>query len=348
MTWFETLTGCQELNADHVRRALQVDGRELRSRGSGQAWTCGELITPSLAELRARTRDLPASHRPTTIREVVADIQELHCDSANAGAMFQVASQFNLLEMIAPDVTPEMGVGIYERDPTQGPACAIAAGAGTIYRNYFVNLDGQLGQTASRQIDCLADLGERLGNADNQRWRMTNGYALPTLAGLQQVDQQLQQAHDQELETLRGLLRIGIQQDTQVTLPGAEHLVSQAFCSACPVAYSAQPSATWKRLASLVLDAAYEATLCAAVENAQRTGNHRLYLTLLGGGAFGNPIDWILKAIRRALLQHPHCGLDIAIVSFRRSRPEVRECTQIIQANLSDREPDKTPSSDVS
>ncbi|MCK5683507.1 hypothetical protein KAJ27_05280 [bacterium] len=51
--------------------------------------------------------------------------------------MFQVASQFNLLEMVSPGVTPEEGVGRYEHDHTQGPACAIACGVGTIYRNYF-------------------------------------------------------------------------------------------------------------------------------------------------------------------------------------------------------------------
>ena len=47
----------------------------------------------------------------------------------NAGALFQVASQLNLLEMTGPEVTPEDGVTIYQDDRTQGPACAIAAGA---------------------------------------------------------------------------------------------------------------------------------------------------------------------------------------------------------------------------
>jgi hypothetical protein len=36
--------------------------------------------------------------------------------------------------MVSPRVTPEDGVGIYDLDRTQGPACAVAAGAGTIYR----------------------------------------------------------------------------------------------------------------------------------------------------------------------------------------------------------------------
>ena len=60
----------------------------------------------------------------------------------NAGALFQVASQLNLLEMTGPEVTPEDGVTIYQDDRTQGPACAIAAGAATIYRNYFAPVGG--------------------------------------------------------------------------------------------------------------------------------------------------------------------------------------------------------------
>jgi hypothetical protein len=67
----------------------------------------------------------------------------MHQRPENAGALFQVASQFNLLEMMSPSVTPEQGVTRYERDPTQGPACAVAAGAATIYRNYFAKVHGR-------------------------------------------------------------------------------------------------------------------------------------------------------------------------------------------------------------
>lgn len=38
---------------------------------------------------------------------------------------------FGRLEMISPEVTPEAGVDQYEYDHTKGPACTIAAGAGT-------------------------------------------------------------------------------------------------------------------------------------------------------------------------------------------------------------------------
>ncbi len=70
-----------------------------------------------------------------SLSEVVPDVQALHLLPENAGAVFQVASQFNLLEMVGPSVTPEDGVGGYEFDRTQGPACAIACGAGSHRRN---------------------------------------------------------------------------------------------------------------------------------------------------------------------------------------------------------------------
>ena len=73
---------------------------------------------------------------------VTGDVQQMHQSPENAGALFQVASQFNLLEMVSPTVTPEDGVTRYQHDRTQGPACAIAAGAATIYRNYFAPVGG--------------------------------------------------------------------------------------------------------------------------------------------------------------------------------------------------------------
>ena len=78
-------------------------------------------------------------------------------------------------------------------------------------------------------------------------------------------------------------------------------------------------------LATLALEAAYEATLCAAIVNYDRTGNNRLYLTQLGGGAFGNEQDWIIDSMRRALKLHSGSGLDVAIVSFRASDRAIRE-----------------------
>ena len=258
------------------------------------------------------------------MREVVADVQDLHRRADNAGALFQVASQFNLLEMAHPDLTPEHGVGIYEHDPTQGPACAIAAGAGTIFRNYFVQVNGQVGQSAGNQIDCLADVGRMLGNARGRLWTMRNGYALASASGLREISQRLAASSTAELDALRGQLRIGVQWQTQVTLAGCVHLVSQAYCSALPVTYGVHAPGLWEGFARLVLEASYEATICAALLNAQQHGDKRVFLTLVGGGAFGNEEDWILAAIGRALSLHRASDLDVVIVSHRASNPKVR------------------------
>jgi hypothetical protein len=260
-----------------------------------------------------------------SVREVVADAQQLHSDPTNAGGFFQVASQFNLLEMISLEVTPEQGVGIYENDHTQGPACAIAAGAGTIYRNYFANVHGQIGQSAGNQIDCLSDIGDALGNANGHLWEMKNGYALASHACLLEISNRLRTSTETELDQLRQLLRIGIQWDTQVTLDDCKHTVSQAYCSALPVAYSNQPSSLWAEFAQLILEASYEATICAAILNATRSGNNKLFLTLLGGGAFGNKNEWIMGAIHRAINLYKHAELKIAIVSYGTSKPHVRQ-----------------------
>lgn len=324
MTWFQNLTGCVEESPEAVRQHLVIDGRRLRSRLNGKSWLCGELETPTLAQLRQRVGHINRDFGPISVQEVVANVQHLHQDRANENAVFQVASQFNLLEMTSPRVTPECGVGIYEHDFTQGPACAIAAGAGTIYRNYFVDVNGRMGQTANNQIDCLSGIATVLDNSQQRLWQMVNGYALPSAGGLEEINRKLETMDEVGLDGVRQALQIGLHWDVQVTLDDASHTVSQAYCSAMPVAYTRHAPELWAPLAKLVLEAAYEATMCAAILNADRNRNRRLFLTLLGGGAFGNNPDWIMGAIRRALELYSDSGLDVAVVSYGSSNRSVR------------------------
>jgi hypothetical protein len=325
MTWFETLTGFPEESPQQVWQNITVDGKVLKSHVNGKVMVCGQLETPSLAELRERVHASGYEVGKISVREIVANVQHLHINESNADALFQVASQFNLLEMVSPNVTPERGVGIYENDPTQGPACAIAAGAGTIYRNYFATVNGQTGQSTTSQIDCLADMGVALGNSKSRLWEMRNGYALASHSGLVEISNRLRAASESELDGLRELLRIGIQWSTQVTLNDCKHTVSQAYCSALPVSYSRHSSNLWTEFARLVLEASYEATICTAILNSIRNGNNRLFLTLLGGGAFGNETDWIIGAIERALNLYKYADLDIAIVSYGSSKQYVQQ-----------------------
>ena len=316
MSWFENLTGCVGESHESVQEQLFIDGRRLHSRLNGKSWLCGELETPTLAQLRQRVSHIKRDLAPISVRNVVGNVQHLHLNRANENALFQVASQFNLLEMTSPRVTPECGVGIYEHDFTQGPACAIAAGAGTIYRNYFVDINGRIGQTADNQIDCLSGISKLLDNSKQRLWKMVNGYALPSAEGLEEINRKLESMDEAALDTVRQALQIGLHWDTQVTLGDASHTVSQAYCSAMPVAYTPHTKELWAPLAKIVLEAAYEATICAAILNVDRNRNNRLFLTRLGGGAFGNSPDWITDAISRSLELYSDSGLDVAIVSY--------------------------------
>lgn len=320
--WFEELTGFREGERAEVLARIEEDGPWLVSRANGRRMRRGELTLPSLGELRrARSEAEPPGGR-STLAEVVADVQELHAGPASAGATFQVASQFNLLEMVGPSVTPDDGIDRYERDRTQGPACAIACGAGTIHRNYLTPVPihggpgGERGQTADRQLDGLADLAATLGLAVPMR----NGYALLRREQLAWAADLLDGIAGPSRDELAGLLRVGVQADTEVTWRNAGHTVTQVFCSALPLAYAGGDPAAWEPLARLVLDAAYEATLAAAAVTAARTGNRSVYLTLLGAGAFGNPTAWVVDALERAVRLHP-AGLDVQVVSYGRPSP---------------------------
>lgn len=323
--WFEQLTGFSEISPEQVRRHLTVNGSVLTSLVNGKQFHFGRLEVPILNELQQSVPPLEDYKDKIKLSEVVGDVQIFHRDPINQGALFQVASQFNLLEMVGPDITPERGVGIYEHDRTQGPACAIACGAGTIYRNYFAEVNGSIGQTAFNQIDCLEEIGKVMNNETLHLWKMSNGYALPTVEGLRLISDQLNQKSPEAYEALKGKLKIGIQWNTEVTISDHHQMVTQAYCSALPVAYSSIESNLWAGFAKLILAATYEATFYAALKNFENTGNNRVYLTLVGGGAFGNAEDWIFDAIRNAVIKFRYTPLDVMIVSYGRSNSSVRQ-----------------------
>lgn len=329
MTWFEDLAGVPEGAPDAVRAAFDLDGEVLIARATGRRMRAGALSIPSLAQLRSEVP--PHVGRPSRFRTVVGDVQALHADPSNRGALFQVASQFNLLEMIDPLVTPADGITRYAYDRTQGPACAMACGAGTIWRNYFTGLSGGVGQT-DRQIDTLADLGAALGNRAGALWSMTNGYALPHPGGLQHVAEQLNAVSEAERDALRGLLRVGLQTGCEVTLAAPDQIVSQIYCSSLPVAYGNGLPSDWEPFARLVLEASYEATVLCAQKIMARGGSNKLFLTLLGGGAFGNEKRWILDALARALGGIKQAGLDVAVVSYGHRDVEVEQLMQRLSA----------------
>ena len=337
MNWFERLTGFAETSYEETRARLFVREGRLHSKANGRSWAIGELKVASLHSLRERAALAGAPRGRPGLRIVEGDIRALHRAAAYEGALFQVASQFNALEMPSERVTPEQGVAGYENDPTQGPACAIAAGAATIYRNYFAPVAGGFGQTRDRQIDGLAGLGAALSDALDRPvgalWSMRNGYAICTAEGLQAIADHLARLSAEAIDRFRAELAIVVQTGVELTeVPTPGRLASQAFCSALPVAYAGLPRSPWAPFATLVLEAAYEATLCAAAINAAERGSRIVLLTLLGGGVFGNDERWIFQGLRRALAACADFDLDVAIVSHGPPSRSLRQCVEELSA----------------
>jgi hypothetical protein len=334
--WFTKLVGFEENGYEATRSRLAVEGDELVSTVNDKRYGIGTLAMPTLAELRSRV-EVSVGGR-STVGHVIGDARALHSEPEFERALFQVASQFNLLEMTGPSVTPEDGVTRYAGDPTQGPACAMAAGAATIYRNYFVPVDGEPGQTRERQLDALHALGpalaSKLGRPVSELWSMRNGYALCTERGLDAIAKLLAVCADGERDELRSQLAIGVHRDVEVTdvREGPRRLVSQAFCSALPVAYGEGRRSQWEPLARLVLEASYEATLLTAVEHSAAAGSNVVLLTRVGGGVFGNADEWIDDAILRALRIVEHAGLDVRLVSRGQVHPSSRAIAERFDA----------------
>ena len=322
MDWFEEITGFIEKDYDQVHNNISITDQNLFSKVNQKNYSIGCFECLSLKDLRNKTFNQIRTEERSSCSIIIDDVRNLLKSATNNGSIFQVASQFNCLEMVSPDVTPDQGITRYEWDRTQGPACSIAAGAATIYRNYFIPIDKDFGQKAERQINNLDSLTEKLAKDMNcytsDLWTMKNGYVITDEKALHQMDIHLSDCNENVLDQYRQLLKIGVHWDVQVTtsLENQQPIVTQVFCSALPVAYNKAKPSSWSRIAQLILEASYEATLLTGIINKNKSGNNSMFLTLLGDGAFGNKKEWIQKAIIRALEVVKYSGLDIKIVSF--------------------------------
>lgn len=330
--WFEKLMGFKEENSSQVKKNIAIVGNRLISKINNDEYIFGQLEIPSLEDLRNQSNSKEEYTSQIKVSEVIGDIQAIHQDPSNNNSVIQVASQFNLLEMLNPNRVPEDGVGIYEYDATQGPACAIACGAGTIYRNYFAKVDGQIGQTTTKQIDCLNEIGIELENNKHNHWEMKNGYALVSRNGLKTINEHIRDTSEKEYEYLKGKLSVGVQWNSQVTIGLTQNLITQVYCSALPVSYTNIETELWSDFAKVILEATYEATFYVALKNYERTGNNKIFLTLIGGGAFGNKPEWIFNAIAKSIKKFSKTPLDIKIVSHSTSNPHIKELIDSIKA----------------
>jgi hypothetical protein len=266
-------------------------------------------------------------------------VLEMHAKYPNA--VFQAASQFNCLEFPSFHVIPEDGITAYYSDHTQGPACALACAAGTLYRNYFVcpeqlqatssSLQCSVGQSASSQINNLDELESFLDNVSNNYWEIRNGYSFSNPERLEKLNTIFSNSFVKDSffrDSCVGRMKVGYHRQVGVVfkeddLPLEEDIrVTQVYGSALSCRYSGVPNHYWEQLARIVLEGMYEGTLLVGMiemisylleckekgidlETIPRRNSfhNHVFLTFLGGGVFGNDMKWIADAIGRSAVK---------------------------------------------
>lgn len=292
---------------------------------------------------------------------VESTARAIHTNPTYHSSIFQVASQFNALEMENPARTPQDGITIYHTDRTQGPACAMVCPFGTLYRNYFCMPSASTNdQPADKSVHDNPQIGPKSGGP-------TNNIQINTLTKLRDVDGCFKDlifqngyifvndkaqltAINTYLSTPENFwnavmaINYVIQEDTPVVdLDDGtilSQIVSQIYCSAYPVAYSTKPptmSSTfggvsdtkkqdYELLSCMILHAVYYSTLAYAVSRITPDETRKkVFLTRVGGGAFENDNYLIDTAIHNAVLHFIAYPIDVYIVTYDKSGTAPKE-----------------------
>jgi hypothetical protein len=104
---------------------------------------------------------------------------------------------------------------VYQSDPTQGQACALACGAGIVFCNYFACVE-QAGQAWNRQIYNLAGVEEELDNGTHNYFPINNGYSESSQESLACLGERLSNMTAEEVDRLTEGVRFGLHKDVEV------------------------------------------------------------------------------------------------------------------------------------
>lgn len=311
-TWFKKLFGFEEKDKYTVLDNIKItkDQNILISKANNRIFPIGRFGIYNCKSLRNSyiTRKTMIEGTPNIEHYVIHDILELHHQYPNS--VFQVASQLNCLEFSSPNMNPENGITDYEFDYTQGPGCALACAAATLYRNIC---------SYEKQINNLYELEKLLPNY----WTIKNGYVFSDKTKIQNLNEILLKNPWNTIygkNKLTNSINIGIHKDVGVTFSNRftpiedDIRVTQCYCSAISCGYSNISNSLWEPLARIVLEANYEATIWTAALNSLNGGSKNVFLTFLGGGAFKNNKEWIADAIGRSIIIAKLNKLDLNII----------------------------------
>lgn len=276
--------------------------------GGEERFDAGCFSTPMLLELRRDgDAELAAATDKLSLRIMRGDAGVIQ--GKYPFSVWQVAGQLNCLEFVDPQVLPEQGITCYGSDRTQGPAVVTSTGPAVLYRNYLhryrhlsgLERTGQKGR--DEQWNNLARVEMLVENDRHKFWKVVGGYTICPDDGrrLAGVEPLLTGPCRQDF---LDLVMVGLHEDTELTGLGEmgrirnvdkRKTVTHVLCSAVAVANNGvgdghPRQGEFATFSKFLLQAGYEATLYAGLENLRRHKGkphaNKVFLTLLGGGVF--------------------------------------------------------------
>jgi len=239
------------------------------------------------------------------------DIRYLQSVPENKQAVFQIASTF-FGPLEGGIASADSFLGNMFPHAAQGEEASVATAGGTFARKYMMGRPYYLLEFLQDRLPVFTDSKGRYALDINglTSYRLQKGDPEKVSVFIQD-DVVVTSGYGSDDGQERGE---GVQQQLPVTtLPGSiqidtrtTQVVTQVFTSAIDVKrYWDQQgrniSGNIKEAAQMALDASYQGTLAAAVH----AHKPRIFLTLMGGGAFANDISWISQAIT----QDQNCSL---------------------------------------
>ena len=299
-TWFFNTFGFNEDENYHINRTKLKNHLNIVDIKDGKLEFYNlSRIKHDIIELDIEYVTNSSFNAPITFEHIIGDIIDLQKNLENNDASFQIASQFNCLEMIDQYVSPIDGITNYYKDKTQGPLAVICTPYALAWRNYVFK-----DYTHESQIDMTHDLLSYFQTINlSISWHVINGYLIIDEDNLNKINEIL------KIEVLynnaKEYVVVCMQRNVNVILNGVYYnTISHIFCSGIPLSYYPNNMINkndWNLLSMLILETQYELTmLCSIYNNILKNNNQPLFLTKIGVGAFGMNKNILIKAIEKA------------------------------------------------
>ena len=309
-------------NKDLIKKSITQDAHKIfyLKNKNGETFQAGAYELYSLGKLRQATKSLKSNKRGTFsvidgLAKEFVDIGCLQSKPENRDAVFQVASNFNGLE--TTEAKADVGKQFLERyieDKTQGPAASISAAPGLILRNYYYNWNPQTSpftwrQTTKSSLNLLEDISDLT---------MTRGGYVK----FDKVVKKKKYPKEEDLEKMKILYHHSIQvthgcmfsDKIHYKINDPDQIVNQVLVAAADWRTNKnyindQAALDW---AYTLIQLAFEGTLRIAALKKKK----KVFLTLVGGGAFGNPVEWIIDVLTTLADFIQDSGLEVILIGY--------------------------------